>query len=499
MKDILKKHWYVILISLIVLFGIYLRFKGYWANTSLWCDEASLAINIRFKKFKELFDVLMCLQVAPPFFTIATKVLTSILGFNEKVFRLIPFLTGCVSIIAFYFLATKVLVKRFSIITAVLLFAINYRLIYYSYEFKPYIFDVLFTILILLFFIHFDIKKATIKEVLSYGCLLSVIQWFSFTPMLVLAGGGLYLLFKDVKHYYREKFFLFFPILMSFFLYANVYLINNYLNSGMITYWGGRENAFLAFNHHALFLIKNVVNFFFYFDKYNEVYMLSVTLLLFTIGIFVFFAQKEKAQKTYIISSLLTFIICAIVSFLGFYPMFERFVLFLLPIMLIIILKPLDIINMDKKVLSVLALTLISVFTSVQLIGLKDYLLLKQYSKRGEHPREMMQIMLKNIKPTDKIFVNQNSSPSANYYFYYFAPKGSFRYIMGPNEKMPESAYTEALNNLEEGYYWFFLAGDYSNNHQLDKTILNWANTEQDVISTYKNEDSILLYVHVIK
>lgn len=494
MKNTFKKYWYIILISLIVLLGIYLRFRGIWSNTSLWCDECALAINVRFKKFTELFGVLYCLQVAPPFFLIATKVLTAIFGFKESVFRFIPFLAGCSSIIAFYFLATKTLNKKFSIIIALSVFVINQQLINYSFEFKPYILDVFFTIILLMFFINFDIEKSTIKKSFLNGCLISIIPWTSFTSLIVIAGGCLYLVFNKFKSHLREKFFLFFPILISFFIYANVSLIDNYLNSGMINYWGNRENSFLTLNQHSLFLIKNVVNFFFTFSLNNEIYLLTFALILFTLGLIMFFKEK----KSFIIISTISFILCATASLLKFYPFFERFVLFLLPMLIIIIIKPLDIISWNKKIKSLIIFLLILPIVFSQVITLKDFSKLKKISKHGEHPRELMQIMLNNLKPGDKIFINQNSLPSANFYFYYFYPlRSGMQYKSNMNEKMTIDDYKKILKTFEKGYYWIYLASDYSKNNQMDQTIINWAKTQQTLIKMYQNEQSILLYVYV--
>jgi len=129
-KNVLKKTYLLNFILIIIfLLGIFLRAKGFLGNSSFWHDECALAWNIKFKNYGDFLGVLNFEQTAPSLFMILTKFLTRIFGFFEMVFRFIPFLVNCFSIFVFYFLAKKVLNKKFNVLLAVFFFAINQTLI----------------------------------------------------------------------------------------------------------------------------------------------------------------------------------------------------------------------------------------------------------------------------------------------------------------------------------------------------------------------------------
>ena len=74
----------------------------------LWFDEMQLAINfIDTPAPKEniilwAFKPLQYYQIAPPFFLLGVKFATLIFGINEISLRLIPFISGILSICALY-------------------------------------------------------------------------------------------------------------------------------------------------------------------------------------------------------------------------------------------------------------------------------------------------------------------------------------------------------------------------------------------------------------
>ena len=83
-------HW---LIFAAVLFGLLCRLSQYAAHTSLWHDEAFLALNVLNKNFTELLGPLEWYEASPPGFLVVEKLLVSWLGRSEYVFRLVPLLT----------------------------------------------------------------------------------------------------------------------------------------------------------------------------------------------------------------------------------------------------------------------------------------------------------------------------------------------------------------------------------------------------------------------
>lgn len=90
------------LLWLAIFVGFFLRFVQYLLNRSLWIDEAFVALNVINKSWIELLKPLDYNQGAPLGFLFAEKFFVQLLGTNEYVLRLFPFLAGIASI--FYFI-----------------------------------------------------------------------------------------------------------------------------------------------------------------------------------------------------------------------------------------------------------------------------------------------------------------------------------------------------------------------------------------------------------
>ena len=495
--NIFKKYWYSFLLLLIILFGVLLRLKGLLINPSMWHDECALGWNIKFKTYSDFLGILRFMQMAPPFFMVATKLMTKILGFSDIVLRLLPFFAGISSIVAFYLLASKTLKSKFAVICAVFFFAINQQLINYSFEFKPYNFDVLFTIICLLFFIKLNIEKLSMKKILFYGILLSLVPWFSFVSIFIIAGGFLNLntikpeVLKNVNWlsfppHLRGRvrvgglqLLLALPIIISGLVYLKLYLVNNYIGgSHMISYW---QNSFVTSNpFFFLHLAVENLKYFFFPSKY-ALFM----LILLTWGTVIFL--REKSQ--FINISLTSFILLIIASFLHFYPFANRLVLLLLPIFLLLILKPLDLIVFNKKIKSFIIISLMFFTFSPQIFQIKDFIATKSISK-GEHPREMTEALVKSLKDGDIIFVSNSANTEFAYYSSFYDIKNHL--IQEPQH----SKTSEVLNSLEKGRnYWFYLTfGD-------SKPILEWINKNAKIIQNFHAEQSndYLIYIHLPK
>jgi len=464
----------------IILFGILLRLKGFLANPSFWHDECAMAWNIKFKSYSELFGILRFLQVTPPFFSIATKFLTSIFGYSEMVFRFIPLLTGCLSIIGFYFLASKALKTRFSIITAVFLFVINQRLINFSFEFKPYGVDVFFTIICLLFFVNLDMEKLNKMKALIYGALLSIVPWFSFVSIFALTGGVLNLFFQNLKKKKGEFLFTFysllFPLLISALLYLKIYLLTNYTGTHMVSDWA---NYFITLNPlKFLFLLSESIKYLFAPVEYV---LFALIMLIF--GIIIYIREKSLFFNV----AILTFISFIVTSFLKIYPFGDRIIIFLIPIYLLLMLKPIDTISLDKKWQSLMILAIILLTFYPQIIWAKSMIDTKSIS-RGEYPREMMKLLSENLKKDDVIFVNNLSNTEFAYYSSFYNLKNQV--IQEPQN----SDRIAVLNSIKKGQYcWFYIVYD---NPEL---IFNWINKNTKIIKKIRISQlgNYLVYTYI--
>lgn len=87
---------------LIMGFCIGLRCAHYWADRSLWLDEAYLALNIVHCSFLQLLQPLQDEQVVPICFLIVEKLAVLLLGNHESVLRLFPLVASLGALPLFY-------------------------------------------------------------------------------------------------------------------------------------------------------------------------------------------------------------------------------------------------------------------------------------------------------------------------------------------------------------------------------------------------------------
>jgi len=126
--------------------GILFRLRQYLFDRSLWLDEALVVLNIMHRSPSELLKPLDYHQGAPLGFLALEKAAVLGFGTSEAVLRLVPFLSGVLSMILFVIVSRRFLAPAASMI-AVGLFAVSDPLIYYSTEAKQYSSDVAVAIL----------------------------------------------------------------------------------------------------------------------------------------------------------------------------------------------------------------------------------------------------------------------------------------------------------------------------------------------------------------
>lgn len=473
---------------MIISFGVYLRLKGFLINPSFWHDECALGWNIKFKNYLELFGHLRFLQVAPPLFLIASKSLIDLFHVKNNMFacdmalRLIPFICGISSIGVFYLILKEMFNKKLSIIFGMLLFAINGDLISYSYEFKQYETDMFCVLLLILFFIRLNLTQISLKKLVALSLEISAAIWFSFVTVFVLAASFINSILK--RKNLKKVSFLILPVLISFLLYLKFYILNSYHDNsvGMIDFWS--DKFVLPNLSNLLYLLIANLKYFFY-PANTVLFMLILSIW----GIVVFYKER-KYDFINIVLMTLFFLILA--SIFHIYPFSERLILFLAPIFIILMVKPIDYISSYFKFKSFFIIVMLLLITIPQLLYTYNNLKIKHLNK-GEFPREMMAYLIHNIKPGDSVFINKASIMDYSYYSSFYNIKNNIIYERVGNN--PDEKYWKFLNNLPKGHYWFFLAYDYYPQRTIINYIEKW--TKQNTIILHKTEatQSALIYL----
>jgi hypothetical protein len=121
--------------------------RRYLDNRSLWGDEAGLAASFLQRDLVGLLEPLEFGQASSPGFLGLTRLAVILFGTGEMALRLVPLLTGLLSVLLFLLIARRLL-DRAEAAAALLLYALSDYLVYYASEFKQYCLDISLSLLL---------------------------------------------------------------------------------------------------------------------------------------------------------------------------------------------------------------------------------------------------------------------------------------------------------------------------------------------------------------
>jgi dolichyl-phosphate-mannose-protein mannosyltransferase len=313
---------------LIVAVGIVFRVVRYLHDRSLWLDESQLALNVMSRSYSHLFGALNFDQAAPVGFLMLEKLATSVFGDSERAFRLVPFLAGLASVVVFWRVASRFL-DRASALLALAFFAFLVPLIYYSAETKPYSLDVLAALVLLWLFdraVHSDRRG---RWAIVFAIAGVILPWFAYGSLFVLAGTGATLLLVAAIRRDRRA-----MVLMSFAIAA-------WLVAFAVEYKTSTSHS-----HHLLAAVANqnvaghssvLKNLYIIFSQPGGVprTLIGLTAMLVLVGA----AALGREAWPRLGALGLTAIAAVLAAIAGRYPLAGRWVLYLLPLAVLLLAR----------------------------------------------------------------------------------------------------------------------------------------------------------------
>lgn len=487
--------FYCILISLIFILGILLRFKSYLFSRSLWMDECFLFDNIYNKSFWGFFSQLSFGQSAPPLFLMLEKLVTKLFGIKELALRFVPFIASIIAIPVFYYFSKTFLNKSLSILFANLLFAINIQNIFYAQELKQYSTDLLCFMLLFIFFKDLSVKIINIKSTLYYIIVSTILPLFSLTSYFVIFGWILCQII-ECKKYLKKLFIIQIPILLMLcFYYFSILQLQRkevYIYSPS-NLWSA--NFFSANLINNIVIIKNAINY--YFCTNNNLPIFTDFILITLVFLGMCFILKDY-QKRVNSLAIFTILIIFITSFLKIYPIFQRSILFIMPLCIIFSAKILDFVSIKHKILSlVIILFTLFAFHNYNLSYFKQCIncniwYCRFHDEKYPNPKEIMQTLIKNYKSGDIVIINNASISEYNYYltyYHFFIQKTIFLNYMKDTQQ-----YLDKLKDNEK--YWFFYSDDYTKDDIVINNLRQWKNKHKIIFEqSFPYSRSYLLYM----
>jgi hypothetical protein len=317
----------------IILLGAILRLRQYLSNRSLWADEASLAYNVANRTFLGLTQPLDFQQGAPFGFLFIEKAFLVTLGNVDQVMRLFPLFAGIASLYLLYRIAKAHITGG---LLAGLLFAASWYPIYYSSELKQYSSDIMTGLLLIFLATRCLRKSASSGDFFILGAAGALVIWISHPSAFVLAGIGL-AMFAALLARQRHIPFAWLAGLgllwiTSFGIEYHVSLKHLISNDYLQDYW--RKNfmplppwsdvGWLMKTYHSMLVMT--------LNTIEPVLVYAIPILVMIGGISLLFRDRILA-----IIILAPFVLAMIASALQRYPLKDRFMLFLVPLVLMLI------------------------------------------------------------------------------------------------------------------------------------------------------------------
>lgn len=422
--------------------------RQYFANRSFWGDEASLAINIVSRSFIELTKPLGFHQAAPVGFLFIEKLLITVFGNQDFILRLFPLFSGILAVYLMY----RITWERFDFIGvfALLMFALNTWLVNFSVEFKQYGSDVMVTLLLIYLAIRCLKEKPNAADVLWLGAAGVVAIWISHVSVFILPGIGLALAFEKFIHKKQIPFiwllslgaawFLSFGIDYFFILrhtaddkYFYTYWLKSFLplQAGVIFPW--LENVYYKF---VLIILDRT--------DLSAGYMVLVFAIIGGWSLW----YRQRSLMLIIVSP---FIITLIASAWQKYPLTYRFMLFLLPLALLLMAEGIGkVYQIFAKINRYFALALCSIPVLLMLVPLTQSAM---GTFRTPLPIAEMKPVLafieENKQPGDIIYIHYRSVPVFTYYAPFFH-LDTANLIIGKDRQDPQKALDLFFSDIKD-------------------------------------------------
>lgn len=221
--------------------GILAHIVPYFYNRGLWIDEAFMASSICTRNLKNLIATpLDWGQSAPIGYLYMVKLLTIAFGTSKAVLRIVSLFFGLASIGVFYLLIKDKVKNNYALFFTAI-YSLTDKYIYYSNEFKSYMFDNFLCLLVVYIYEKYCKGKLQLwKLIVAYTILI----WFSFAAIFFIAACMVLICLSFFKKLIKEKdlkvikkLVLCLTVLISFGLYYMLWLSQTSSNVADKKFW----------------------------------------------------------------------------------------------------------------------------------------------------------------------------------------------------------------------------------------------------------------------
>ncbi len=309
--------------------GVVLRLRQFTARLSFGNDEAALARNIVERSFAGLTQPLDYRQGAPVLFLLVQKAFYRLFGAQDFVLELFPLLSGCIALYLLYRIARRHF--GWAGLFAVLAFALSLWLISYSADPKQYSSDTLAALLLLDLADRCLAQTARSRDFLLLGVVGVLAIWLSHPAAFILPGIGLVLLVTKRSGEQRVPLAWLLGLdaawAVTFGADYVVSLRHLAVDAYLQKYWSAYFMPLPPWSHPAWFL-----------DAYRSLLLPSANrtdlFVLLTWSLFIVIGGTSllAGSRPLAATILLPFALVLVASAFHKYPIWDRLLLFLVPL-----------------------------------------------------------------------------------------------------------------------------------------------------------------------
>ncbi|WP_187261825.1 ArnT family glycosyltransferase [Pontibacter beigongshangensis] len=343
-----------IMLWCVIVIGVALRLFHFFYNRSLWMDEAFLSISLIKMNFLELASPpLEYEQKAPLGYLWAVKLLLLQFGNGEMALRLFSLLSGIASLFLFLPVARKYL-NNLGAAVALAILALAPPLVFHAVEAKQYSTELFATILALYLYMRYS-NRPELQPLLRFGLWGSLLLWFSYSSIFVLAGiaGSMCLKFLQQKAW-KTMLLHFIPFSMWLASFAINYFLFTYKHteSDWLIRWFEVRSGFMPllptslsdlkwYLQAAYKLLDYPLGLLWNFNLTTSSLLLVLLKmpLLFFLAMAAGFLSFYKSNKQHLMILVLPLLLTLLASSLKLYPFYERLTVFLAPLLILLLAR----------------------------------------------------------------------------------------------------------------------------------------------------------------
>jgi hypothetical protein len=395
----------------VITLGIALRLSDYLRNYSLNHDDICLALNLIQRDAAGLMRTLDFDQAAPLGFLWMERLVVVAIGYHERALRLLPLLFGCAALPLMWRVAIE-LMPDFEAIIALGLFAFSQALIEAGAQVKPYSLDLLAALVILAVCLPLLGEAIERGQLIVAGTAGSLLLWFSFPAVFVLAGMGGVIAATGVFDYRVGRLRRLLGVLVAWTI-SGALAYRFSMRPGLLNLRLARIDAPHMFPLHTpqqwVSWLAEAVNNLGSISTSVRLAPLMALAILFAIA--VAFSWRDRTGML-LIAPLA---VCLFAAIAGRYPWFPRLLFFTAPLTLIFTARELGQLVRDAR--PGLRLAVIFVVCAVLLYsGLSAFKNIVRPDAGFDDPRGAVAAIAKNWQAGDRIYASDAAMPVIIYY-----------------------------------------------------------------------------------